>query len=368
MVRLATAGAMLALLLLATPAGAHQAPFTYLDVRVQGDQLELSLVAHAFDIAHDVGLEKPEQLFDEGTLRQRGPQFASLLPSRVRFVVDGVARPSDDWVLAESLPDRQSVRFSTRVPLSNEPGVVQLEAWLFPYDTAHQTFVNFQEDDVVTSQTILDAFSRQTRYFAGTRPGVWAAARATAARGLEHVALGPEHAVMLLGLLLLPVTRRQWTGIVVAFAVGHVVTLWLATYWRLTPPPRLVDPAVALAIVYVGTDNMMSSGGRDIRVWLSLALGAIHGFGLAPELRSMGLSRPGLAWSVVSLHLGLVFGQVALAAAVTAIVATARNRLHRHPAWLTLAGSVGVILVGAVWFVQRVFFPGATLQGLVTRL
>ena len=60
---------MLALLGAAAPAAAHPAPFSYLDVRLRGNSLEVSAVIHAYDVAYELRIEPIERVLDSGTLR-----------------------------------------------------------------------------------------------------------------------------------------------------------------------------------------------------------------------------------------------------------------------------------------------------------
>ncbi|MGE3510275.1 MAG: HupE/UreJ family protein [Vicinamibacterales bacterium] len=367
MLRSAIVATALALVAFTTTLAAHPAPFTYLDVRIQHNALDLSLVAHVFDVAHDVGIDRPERLFEPAVLTERGTQFASLLGERIRFAVDGRPTAASTWTIVEVLPDRQGIRLTSRVALSAAPGVIDLRAQLFPYDSAHQTFVNFHEDDGVVSQTILDATNQETRHYAGTAGGVWGATRVVVRDGFRHVFGSPEHVVLLAGLLLLGATYRQGLTIIGAFLAGHAVTLTLATLALVSPPPRLLDPAFALTVVYIGTDNLMSAGGKDVRHWMALAAGAIHGFGLAAAIRSLSLSRPALAWSVGAVHIGLGAAMFLVAAALLVAIGAVGARAPGGGRRLMVAGSVIVILAGAGWFIQRVFFPGATLPGSMAR-
>lgn len=362
--------AAFALLAFASSAAAHQSPFTYLDIRVQPGSLELSLIAHAFDIAHDIGVEKPEQIFEEETLRDRVPRMTALLADRMTFQVDDRAVAAAPWTVAEPLPQQQSIRFTSRVLTAGAPGVVHVTARLFPYDPVHQTFVNFQEHDVVASQTILNLTNPAAHYYAGTTSGVWAAVRSLTTNGFLHILSGPEHLVMLVGLLLLGGSLRTQLTITSAFIVGHVIALGLATFTLIGPPAHLIEPGVALAIVYIGTDNLMSSGGRDVRTWISFVVGALHGFGFVAVLRAMALSRPALAAALVAVNTGMAAAQIGAAMVIGWALARLRTRVAHsttvpaHPGSVrgpALVGSVGVMVVGAVWFVQRVFFPGARL-------
>src|SRR6185503_8608311 len=90
-----------------------------------------------------------------------------------------------------------------------------------------------------------------------------------------------------------------------AFTAAHCVTLSLAALNVLVPPARLVEPAIALTIVYLGVDNLLVRDGRDMRAWIALAFGLIHGFGFATVLRDMDLPRRALGWSLLSFNAGV---------------------------------------------------------------
>lgn len=370
LVRLALAAGLAALFIVATapPAGAHPAPFTFLDVRVTNSALELSLVAHVFDVAHDTGLQTPEQLFDEGVLATRGAQFAALLPARIQFVVDGTAIATGAWTVAEPLPERQSIRLTATAALTAAPGIIGLNAFLFPYDTAHQTFVNFHDGDAIASQTILDASRRETRFYAGTIRGGTAAARWSVVRGARQVFGGVGHLAIAVGLLLLPITPRQAWRLVMAFIAGQLATTVLGGYAIVLPPLRLLEPALALAVVYAGADNLMASGGRDVRPWMAAAMGTIEGFSVAAQLRTIGLSRLAMGWSTVATQIGVGLSLCLLVWAIRSTFDIVRRNGASVASRLTLVGSLLVIAAGAVWFVELVFFPSAPLPAFMARL
>jgi hypothetical protein len=146
--------------------------------------------------------------------------------------------------------------------------------------------------------------------------------------------------------------------VVSAFTVAHSVTLSLAALNIVSPPARIIEPAIALSIVYVGADNLMVAGGRDMRAWIALAFGFIHGFGFANVLREMDLPRKALGWSLFSFNVGVEIGQLLVVIAVASAFAALRSRSEWAGRQLAFAGSVVVIVTGAFWFIQRVFFPG----------
>jgi hydrogenase/urease accessory protein HupE len=285
--------AALAVLSIASPASAHPVPFSYLDLRIQANAIEGTLVVHIFDAAHDLNVDKPETLLDPAVASRNGSTLIAMLSGRLRILVDG--RPVS-------------------------------AAWSGP------------------------------EYFAGTRQGVLAVVERFVPAGIHHILIGPDHLLFLVGLLLLGGGIRKLAIVVTAFTVAHSITLSLAALNIVSPPSRLIEPAIALSIVYVGTDNLLVKGGRDVRKWIAFAFGFIHGFGFASVLREMDLPARALGWSLFSFNLGVEIGQLLVVVTVASALAMLRSRSEIASRRLTFAGSIVVIVAGTFWFVQRVFF------------
>ena len=164
--------------------------------------------------------------------------------------------------------------------------------------------------------------------------------------GVHHILIGPDHILFLIGLLLLGGRVRQLLLVVTAFTVAHSITLSLAVLEVVTPPTRMVEPIIALSIVYVGLDNLLSRGGKDMRVWIALVFGLIHGFGFASVLREMGLPTGAIGWSLFSFNLGVEVGQLAVVAVVAALLGALRAHSPVAGRRVMVAGSVAVILAG----------------------
>ena len=168
---------MLAFLGAAAPAAAHPAPFSYVDVRLRGNVLEVSAVIHVFDVAYELRIEPIERVLEAGTLSTRSPAIAALLNERLRMAVDGAPLGPADWSPPEPIPDRQSLRLRARYALEGTPGVITLSAHMFPYDPVHQTFVNVYEGDELVTQAILDQGRTEFDNITGTRQGTLAVIR-----------------------------------------------------------------------------------------------------------------------------------------------------------------------------------------------
>ncbi len=345
------------LAIVALPLAAHPVPFSYLDVQIGPSVIDIALVVHIFDVAHDLQMPVMERLLESSVVAEREQAIRSLLSPRLELAVDG-RRLQPEWSAAEILRDRQSLRLHLRYAIAAPPGTIAISTVMFPYDPNHQTFINVYEHDELTSQVILDRAHGRTEYFAGTRQGVLAVVRKFIPAGIHHILIGPDHLLFLVGLLLLGGTVRQLLLVVTSFTVAHSVTLSLAALNILTPPARVIEPAIALSIIYVGADNLLARGGRDVRAWIALSFGFIHGFGFANVLREMGLPGRALGWSLFSFNFGVEIGQLLVVVVVATAFAALRSRSEWAGRQLVFAGSIVVMAAGAFWFVQRVFFPG----------
>ena len=341
-------------LLGARQASAHPAPFSYLDLVLRDDVIEGSLVVHTLDLAHDLGVAQ-ERLLEQAFLDDQRVAIGRLLSPRLNIRVDGRTLVPD-WSGAEPVPNQQAVRLRFRLSATS-PGGVAFQPVLFPYDPLHQSFVNVYEGGELRQQFVFSASSAAKTYYAGTTQGAVAVMRTFIPSGIEHILIGPDHILFLVGLLWLGGTWQALVRIVTAFTVGHSITLSLAALEVVSPPARLIEPAIALSIVFVGADNLVRGGGRDVRAWIALVFGLVHGFGFANVLREFGLPREALGWSLFSFNVGVEIGQLGIVLVVASALAGIRRWNAVVGQRVAYAGSIVVIAAGAYWFVERVFFP-----------
>ena len=340
--------------LLATPASAHPAPFSYLDIVFRNGGIDGTLVVHVIDVAHELKIEPPDRLLDPAVLGPLQQQIAAILTPRLMLRADRRLTPS--WSGVEPIPDDQALRLKFQIP-REQPGALTIDTNLFPYDSNHQTFINIYEEGELRQQVIFNAAAEEHTYYLGTAQGALAVMRTFIPSGIHHILIGPDHILFLIGLLLTGGTWGALVRIVTAFTLGHSVTLSLAALNVVTPPSSIVEPAIALSIVFVGADNLVRGDGRDLRAWVALVFGLVHGFGFASVLREFGLPREALGWSLFSFNAGVEVGQLAVVLIVASVLAGIRRKSVALGYKVAFAGSILVIVMGTYWFVQRVFFP-----------
>ena len=180
--------------------------------------------------------------------------------------------------------------------------------------------------------------------------------------GIEHILTGPDHLLFLLGLVLLPreveASRRErikaLVFVLTAFTVGHSVSLAVATLGGIAPSSRVVEPLVALSVAYVGVENLFARSKRiRRRALITLPFGLIHGFAFASGLLLVHLPRRELPLALVGFNTGVELGQLGVMALVLPVLFLLARRPRVYDR--ARAGlSIGVLVCGLVWFVQRV--------------
>jgi hypothetical protein len=169
--------------------------------------------------------------------------------------------------------------------------------------------------------------------------------------GVQHILTGADHLVFLLGLILVGGTLRSLAGVVTAFTLAHSITLALAALSVFAPSPRLVEPAIALSIAYVGIENLFVKDAS--RRWrITFPFGLVHGFGFAGALREIALPRAQVPVALVSFNLGVEIGQLAVLSVALPLTLAARAAPwfgDRGVRLLSLCIAVG----GGVLFIVR---------------
>ncbi len=350
---------ILFILTYAGAAQAHPAPFSYADIELHDDHIEGTLSVHTIDVAHELGFEEPQTLLDERVLASQYSNIKDVLADRLVLTdADGEAMSLRfQEISAAKADDALLLRFRSDGP---PPPALVVDAQMFPYDPAHQTFVNIYEEGELRQQFLFGADSPPQTHYAGTAAGVAAVFGTFVPSGAHHVLIGPDHVLFLIGLILLGGSLRRLAVIVTAFTVGHSVTLALAATGTFALPAWLIEPLIALSIVIVGADNLLrKEGQRDLRPVFALLFGLIHGFGFAFVLREFGLPAGNLAWSLLAFNIGVEIGQLAIVVPFALPLAWLRKRAAVVTKRIVIGGSLAVVLAGAYWFVDRVLNLGS---------
>lgn len=174
--------------------------------------------------------------------------------------------------------------------------------------------------------------------------------------GFTHILpKGLDHILFVLGLFLLSRRVKPLLLQVTAFTVAHTVTLALSIYGLVSLPPSVVEPLIALSIVYVAVENLFTRELHSWRVALVFCFGLLHGMGFAGVLSELGLPRSEFLPALISFNVGVEAGQLTVISLAFLAVGLFRDRSWYRRA-VVVPASLAIAAMGLYWSVQRVFF------------
>jgi hypothetical protein len=174
--------------------------------------------------------------------------------------------------------------------------------------------------------------------------------------GFEHIIpLGWDHILFVVGLFLFSIQLRSLLWQVSAFTLAHTITLALGMLGYISLPAYIVEPLIAATIVYVAIENIIFKKMTWWRPLLVFCFGLLHGLGFASVLTEFGLGAQSFVAGLIGFNIGVELGQLAVILICFALF----GFWFRHKTWyrsvIVVNGSAVIGLIGAYWFVERVF-------------
>lgn len=172
--------------------------------------------------------------------------------------------------------------------------------------------------------------------------------------GFQHIwPLGFDHILFVLGLFLVSTGAKSLLWQVSAFTLAHSLTLALTALGGLTVPAGIVEPLIALSIVYIGLEYLYPRKSSWLRFGVVFAFGLVHGLGFASALAELSLAAERPWAALLSFNIGIELGQLfVLGLAFLVVCLFLRrpwySRFIAQPASVTISG------VGMYWFLGRI--------------
>lgn len=173
--------------------------------------------------------------------------------------------------------------------------------------------------------------------------------------GFTHIIpKGLDHILFVLGIFLLAPRLKPVLTQVSAFTVAHSITLALTIFGVVSLSPSIVEPLIALSIVYIAFENLFTKEVRPWRVGLVFLFGLLHGMGFAGVLSELGLPRSEFLPALIAFNVGVEFGQLSVifVAWILLVKWVAMKSWYRNRVLIPL--SVAIALMGAYWLVERI--------------
>lgn len=178
--------------------------------------------------------------------------------------------------------------------------------------------------------------------------------------GVEHIIpKGLDHILFILGLFFstLALTSLLWQ--VTAFTLAHSVTLGLAVLGVIPIQPAIIEPLIALSIVWIAVENCVFRQSGRWRPMVVFAFGLLHGLGFASVLNEYGLPKQDLLASLLAFNVGVEVAQIGILLIAALLVYALTHVVYPltlkngYRAYLQVPTSLGIALIGGYWLIER---------------
>lgn len=175
--------------------------------------------------------------------------------------------------------------------------------------------------------------------------------------GFTHIIpAGADHILFVVGLCLLSTKVKTILWQATAFTVAHSVTLALSMKNIVVAPSAVVEPVIALSILFVAIENMLLSELKPWRILLVFLFGLIHGMGFASSLNEIGLPPGKFYTSIIAFNAGVELGQVALILAMFSLIIVPFREKNWYRKGIVYTMSSAIAVIALYWTIERVFF------------
>jgi hypothetical protein len=173
--------------------------------------------------------------------------------------------------------------------------------------------------------------------------------------GFEHIIpAGLDHILFVVGLCLLnnKLSTALWQA--TAFTIAHSITLALSMQNVFAVPASIVEPLIALSIIFIAMENLILSKLKPWRIVVVFLFGLMHGLGFASALNDFGLPRNKFFASIVFFNLGVELGQIVVIAVVFAFFVFPFGRKQWYRKGIVFPISIIIALIAAYWTFERI--------------
>ena len=173
--------------------------------------------------------------------------------------------------------------------------------------------------------------------------------------GISHIVpYGFDHILFIISLCLLNTkfTTILWQA--TAFTVAHTITLALSMQGIIKLPAEVVEPLIALSIMFVAIENILLNELKAWRIAIVFMFGLVHGMRFASALNEIGLPRNQFFTSIFSFNAGVEIGQISVISLVFLLIIIPLGKMPWYKKGVVYPLSAAIALIAAYWTIQRI--------------
>src|SRR5215471_6632793 len=172
--------------------------------------------------------------------------------------------------------------------------------------------------------------------------------------GITHIIPnGFDHILFITSLCLLSNKIKTILWQATAFTVAHSVTLALSLKNIIVAPAPVVEPIIALSILFVAVENIILHELKAWRIMIVFFFGLVHGMGFASALNEVGIPPDRFVEAVLTFNVGVELGQMAIILVVFGLIITPFSKAKNYRKLVVNPLSIVIAVVAAYWTIER---------------
>ncbi len=197
-------------------------------------------------------------------------------------------------------------------------------------------------------------FAHNINYALAKAPGTEIAWYYTTLGFTHIIPSGADHILFVAGLCLLGTTIKSIIWQATSFTVAHSITLVLSLKNIIVAPGNIVEPIIALSILFIAVENLILDKLKPWRIAIVFLFGLVHGMGFASVLNEIGLPPNRFFSPLLYFNLGVEIGQIAIISTLFILLIIPFRKKSWYKKVIVYPLSIGIALVAAFWTIERI--------------
>ena len=176
--------------------------------------------------------------------------------------------------------------------------------------------------------------------------------------GIQHIIpKGLDHILFIFGLFLFSLSLKKLITQITIFTIAHSITLIFVSLSVMRINPQIVEPIIALTIVYVGLENIFKNYIKEyLRYIVILFFGLLHGLGFALVLSDIGYKSTDLFINLISFNIGIEIAQISIVLVLYLLITLNFAKNKNYKILFQVPSSILISIIGLYWFFERINF------------
>ena len=140
------------------------------------------------------------------------------------------------------------------------------------------------------------------------------------------------------------------------FTLAHSLTLGLAAAGYIIPNPQIVEPLIAISILFAAIENLFHQRINAWRLIVIFLFGLVHGMGFASALKDVGIPQAHFISALLFFNIGVELGQVTIILAAYFLVSRWFSDKDWYRTRVVYPASSIIACIALFWTIQRILW------------